>query len=256
MYYIVFDLEFNQDFTCDLNNGNTKAYYPYEIIQIGAVKLDSDLNTAAEFNRFIKPVIYSQVSPFITELTGITTEQLVQEETLYKVYLAFLDFIGTSDAVLCSWGRVDIKELHRSLEHFQLDISKLPKQFIDLQPYASLHLNQPKKKQLRLNYTVEALGLPMPYSFHNAIQDAYYTAEILKKIMNPFIKPELYDPADININTRTKQPKKIIDFDTLIKQFEKMYDRPMTEEEQKIIITAYQMGKTGQFIKYETPKEG
>jgi len=43
--------------------------------------------------------------------------------------------------------------------------------------------------------------------------------------------------------------KKIIDVDALIYQFEKMYSREMTEEEKSIIILAYKMGKTNQFLK-------
>jgi hypothetical protein len=36
---------------------------------------------------------------------------------------------------------------------------------------------------------------------------------------------------------------------SLIQQFEKMYDREMTKEEKSIIILAYKMGKTNQFLK-------
>lgn len=249
MYYIVFDLEFNQNIPTDPVEKEKKVSYPYEIIQIGAYKLDADWKTVGSFNRFIKPEIYSEISPFITELTGITTEQLKDEETFAKVYQAFLEFIGTPAAVLCSWSRVDIKELYRSVSYFEQNADMLPKLFLDLQPYASLHLHQPRLKQLRLQYTVEALKIPLLHPFHDAIQDAYYTAEVFRKIMKPTILPEIYNPDNTKRGDRPRQPKRVIDFVALIRQFEKMYNRPMTEEEQTMIKTAYQMGKTGQFVK-------
>ncbi len=96
MYYIVLDLEFNQDFSSlqrlDLK-GNRSLL---EIIQIGAVKLDNNLNTIDSFNRYIKPSIYAKVSEFITELTGITTEQLMKEKEFPQVYHEFTQFIKSS----------------------------------------------------------------------------------------------------------------------------------------------------------------
>lgn len=249
MYYIVFDLEFNQDFTSIQLSGNKASSFPFEIIQIGAVKLDGFMNTVASFDRYVKPTVYSQISPFITELTGITTEQLVNEKTFPEVYHDFIEFIEDSDSVFCIWGKTDMKEIFRNAEYFKLEHRLLPKQFIDLQPYASLHLNQPPKKLLRLQYTVEALEIPLAFPFHNALHDAYYTAEVFKKIRKPSIQPRLYEPIYINVSTKPRQPKRTIDFDALYTQFEKMYERPLTEEERGMIKLAYQMGKTGQFIK-------
>lgn len=249
MNYIVFDLEMNQKLPTDQPDAAKKVSYPYEIIQIGAIKLASEWNTAAEFNRFIRPVIYPEISPFITELTGITTQQLIYEAAFPEVFQDFLTFTGSTDAVLVSWGKTDIRELFRSADYFQLDHSLLPRQYIDIQPYASLHLKQPNKKLLRLQYVVEALNIAKPYPFHNAFHDAWYTAEIFKKIMNPGIQPKLYDPSCKKTDLRPRLPRRTIDFDAVISQFEKMYQRPMTEEEKAIIKLSYQMGKTGQFIK-------
>ena len=199
MYYIVFDMEFNQDFSSVITLDDQKASYPSEIIQIGAVKLDADFNTKATFNRFVKPTLYSQISPFITELTGITTGQLSEEEPFPKVYEAFLDFIEADDSIFCVWGMTDMKELFRTTEYFKLEQKRLPKQYINLQPYASLHFNQSQKKLLRLQSTVEALTIPQIYPFHNALHDAFYTAEVLKVIWRPSIQPKLYDPIHINV---------------------------------------------------------
>jgi len=252
MYFIVFDMEFNQDFTTVSVDNNQRPPVSFEIIQIGAVKMDENLHTVDTFNRYVKPTIYSLISPFITELTGITTEQLKDEKPFPEVFEDFLAFINAPDAIFCSWGKSDMKVLYRSVEYYQINKDMMPKLFLDLQPYASLHLNKPKKMLLRLQHTVEALNLPINRPFHDALQDALYTGEILKAIYKPYMKPIVYHPTLDQAKFKARQVKKIIDFEGLLKQFERMYKREMTEEEQSLIKLAYQMGKTGQFLKEAT----
>lgn len=252
MNYIVFDLEFNQyipNTIMDEKDSQTdkKVVYPFEIIQIGAVKLDSDYHRISTFNCFIKPTIYTRVSPFVTELTGITTEQLIAEETFPNVYRTFLDFIGDTDSVFCTWGMSDIKELFCNTKYHQLDNKYLPKKYINIQPLVSLHFGLSSIKLLRLQTAVESLNIPINQTFHDASSDAYYTSEIFIKLRPSYREAQTYDPDKISI--RTVRPKKSIDVEGLIKQFEKMYNREFSEEEKGIVLLAYKMGKTHQFIK-------
>ncbi len=60
MNYIIFDLEFNQGY-----NNQIEIKCPFEIIQIGAVKLNENLTTIDTFNALVKPEIYSNLNPFI-----------------------------------------------------------------------------------------------------------------------------------------------------------------------------------------------
>lgn len=247
MHYIIFDLEFNQDFSSLQGFDRKRSYYPFEIIQIGAIKLDMEFNTADTFCRYVKPTIYSKISPFISELTGITTEQLLNEELFPEVYKDYLEFIGDADSVLCIWGMSDIKELFRNAEYHQLNRNYLPRRYINIQPCISTYLDLPPYNLLRLEHAVKTLHIPLIYDFHNALYDAYYTAELFKKIYTFSIQPKLYDPSYINVKPR--QQKRVIDTHKLLQQFDKMYDRKMTEEEQAIIQLAYKMGRTNQFLK-------
>lgn len=267
MQYIIFDLEFNQDFS-SLNDSVLNEYanisykkserlskdfviqnrYPFEIIQIGAIKLDDRFQGIASFNRFIKPTIYSKVSTFITELTGITTEQLMIEEEFPVVYNDFLDFIGDSDSILCIWGMSDVKELFKNAEYHQLSRKPIPRRYINIQPFVSKHFHLPNNTLIRLQHAVEFLNINQTYNFHNALNDAYYTAEVFKKIYHQSMEPQIYNPTYVAPRP-PKKPKKEIDYESLIQQFEKMQAREMTEEEQDIIKLAYKMGKTNQFVK-------
>lgn len=249
MSFIIFDLEFNQDFSSLQNFDRNNSYYPFEIIQIGAIKLDLEFNTVATFNRYVMPTFYTKINPFITELTGITTEQLLSEEPFPEIYEAYTQFIDGTDSVFCIWGMSDIKGLIKNAEDHQLNHKGLPKMFINLQPHVSMHLNLPRKNLLRLQHAVEVLNIPITYTFHNAFHDAFYTAEVFKKIYNSSIQPKHYDPSNMTIRPRPKHPRREIDIDKLLQQFEKMYVREMTEEEQRMIKLAYKMGRTHQFLK-------
>jgi len=248
--YIVFDLEFNQDFSDESDetvksaNGNM---YPFEIIQIGAVKLDYSLNVIETFNRYIRPDIYKKVSPFIEKLTGINTEMLTNQKTFSETYSEFTEFIEDTNSIFCTWGMSDIKELYKSAKYYKQNVNLLPKMFINIQPHASLYFKIPKKTQLPLQSVVDMLQISTVREFHNALNDAYYTAEVFKKIYNGTLQPVIYNPD--YIKPRIRQQKRIIDAESLIKQFEKMYDRTIDEEEKSMIILAYKMGKTGQFLK-------
>lgn len=248
MNYIIFDLEFNQSYNSSKENKCiVNKDCPFEIIQIGAVKLNERLQSIGNIDRLVKPVIYTVLNPFVEKLTGITINDLNSANSFKEIYAEFIDFIGNDETMLCVWGKADIKELFRNIQYHQLDTSSISKKYIDLQRYASRYLNCPKGTSIGLSNAVKLLNISFKNEFHNAFADAYYTAEIFKKIYNEKLEPKIYNHSRHNrLNTYSKE-KKNIDTHGLIKQFEKMFNRKMTEEEIKIIKLAYIMGKTNQF---------
>lgn len=65
MRYIVFDLEWNQGYS---SKEESEKPLPFEIIEIGAVKLDENLNVIDSFHRIIKPVVYTELFKYTREL--------------------------------------------------------------------------------------------------------------------------------------------------------------------------------------------
>jgi len=252
MNYIIYDLEFNQknhNATEPINNTPeteiiNSTSLTFEIIQIGAVKLDENFQTISTFNTLIKPTVYKLIHPVVENLTKITDAKVASCKDFVHVYEDFLKFIGNDEITFCIWGVVDIKELVRNLKFHNLSTSYVPKYF-DVQKYASKYLKAPEKSRIGLRNAIELLNIPIEGEFHDAFNDAYYTAEVFKLIHNENIKPMIYTPAPTR---RISQPKEKIDTFSLINQFEKMYNREMSEEEKSIIKLAYMMGKTRQFI--------
>lgn len=249
MNYIIFDLEFNQYYNSKNDNKiKHKLNCPFEIIQIGAIKLDKDLQTVETFDRLIKPELYTEIHPFVEHLTGISAEQLALGKSFKEVYKDFLTFIGDEKSIFSTWGNSDMKELFRNLQCHKLPTASFPKEYIDIQAYASEYLNCPENTSVSLRNAVEMLKLPLKEDFHNALNDAYYTAQIFTKLYNKNLRISKYIPERSRRKKREPHKKAKVDAPSLIKQFEKMYNREMSDEEVSIIKLAYLMGKSGQFL--------
>ena len=242
MKYIIFDLEFNQ--SC--NKEDKVLQLPFEIIQIGALKLDENFKTISTFNKLIKPTVYKYILPYIQELTKITDKMVSTSQNFIEVYYDFMNFIGKEDITFIIWGTVDLKELYKNILYFELPTKNLPKLYIDIQDYASKHFRVPGGKRIGLKNAIDFLNISISEELHNAFNDAYYTTEVFKNLYNDSIEPKIYSHNTIRIKS---EPKKIIDYDGLIIQIEKMYNRKLTSEEISMIKLAYNMGKTNQFLK-------
>ncbi|CDM69027.1 Exonuclease family protein [Clostridium bornimense] len=193
MNYIIYDLEFNQRYPKEMepisNNINT---YPFEIIQIGAIKLNESLEIIDTFNSLIKPTMYPIIHPFIEELTNITNSKVSSCKLFKEVYNDFLNFIGTDDNVFCVWGTTDLKELFKTLEFYDIPYNLGPEKYIDIQSYASRYFNIPSGSKIGLKNATALLNIENPLEFHDAFNDAYYTAKIFMKIYNNDIRPAYY----------------------------------------------------------------
>ncbi|GAA0182790.1 3'-5' exonuclease [Clostridium sediminicola] len=195
MNFIIFDLEYNQSLKSrkeEMIENSSKI--PFEIIQIGAVKLDGDFNTISTFSKFIKPEIYSELHPFVKKLTGITIDELNTAMNFSQVYNEFIKFINNNRNVLCVWGMSDMKELFRNADYHKLDTEQLPRDYINIQFYASKYLNCPKGTNIGLSNAVDLLHIPIKNEFHNAFCDASYTATVFKIIYSEKVQIRTYYP--------------------------------------------------------------
>ncbi|MBU3143200.1 3'-5' exonuclease [Clostridium sp. CF012] len=256
MNYIIFDLEFNQGYNFGVEPKTlTNPKCPFEIIQIGAVKLNENLERIGALDVLIKPEIYTTLNPFVKELTGITIDELNSGKSFKEMYSEFIEFMKADKSVLCVWGVADIKELFRNIEYHELDSTMVPTEYINIQSYASSALNCQKGINIGLGNAAKLLGIPIENQFHDAFNDAFYTAEVFKKIHSNEIKARLYNPHKHKRLDRSSTENYKLDTCNLMRQFEKMFEREMTAEEKSIINLAYIMGKTNQFQIPQSPNK-
>ncbi|MBX4261623.1 exonuclease domain-containing protein [Clostridium estertheticum] len=254
MNYIVFDLEFNQGYNFTKETKETKETKsaidpkcPFEIIQIGAIKLNDNFETISTLDMFVKPEIYTTLNPFVKRLTGLTIDELNTGKSFKEMYEIFSNFITSDRSVLCVWGVADITELFRNIAYYELDSTIVPLEYINIQSYASKKLSCEKGINIGLSNAAKLLDIPIESQFHDALNDAYYTAEVFKKIYTKNPETSIYNPSKRKRVARLNTENYKTDFPNLMKQFGKMFERELTVDEKSIIKLAYIMGKTNQF---------
>lgn len=210
MSYIVIDLEFNQAYDFDDNNPtilNPKCRF--EVIQIGAVKLNGNFEIIDKANYFIKPKLYKRIHPYVQKITGLTMKDLENKKTFPEVFKDFSDFAYTEgeDKILCVWGKSDIKALYRNLSFYGIVSSPLIIKYIDVQKLATAYLKYSKGGTIGLKNAAEALGLATEEPFHDAYYDALYTAKILNIVKTDPLQIKIFNSAHIidkNNNSESK----------------------------------------------------
>lgn len=253
-HYIVLDLEFNQAFP--FKNGKKAEPVPecpFEIIQIGAVKLDEAFEPKDTFDIMISPKIYPRLHPFVEKITGITQERLKNQPSFPEAYQAFLKFIGDGPSILCSWGEDDIKSLFRNIFYYDLGIDKLTDSYLNVQSFASSYLNLEAGRAIGLKNAVSELGLPENAAFHNALHDAAYTAEIFKIVHPAQIVPKTFQP----LTMLAKKPRRAkTDTRALLACAEEKLERELTEDEKKLVKLAYTLGRNRTFDVVPSAEKG
>ena len=133
--YIVFDLEWNQGEAPVTRDNKTLVF---EIVEIGAVKLNEKREKIGEFTRLIKPQVHKHMHRITGKLIHLSMEDLEQGEKFQDVAKEILEWCG-DDPKFCTWGPLDLTEFQRNLDFFgQPLLSDRPLAFYDVQSSTAL----------------------------------------------------------------------------------------------------------------------
>ncbi len=172
--YIVFDLEWNQGKTVKEKNGKA---LPFEIIEIGAVRLDENRNRTGEFSRLVRPQVYKKMHKITEDLIHISMDDLQSGDDFITVITDFLKWCG-EEPTFCTWGPLDLTELQRNMDFYDIPLlSDRPLPFYDVQKLFSIQYEDGKMRR-SLEHATESLGMNKDSAFHRALSDADYTARI------------------------------------------------------------------------------
>ncbi len=177
MNYIVFDLEWNQSSTPE---GEVSAI-PFEIIEIGAVKLDDAKRKIGSFHELIRPSVYQKMHRITGKLIHLKMDELENADRFPNVAKRFLAWCG-SDVTFCTWGPLDLTELQRNMAYYHMPpLSHGPLPFLDVQKLFSISCED-KKSRRSLEHAIDFLKIEKDIPFHRAFSDAYYTAKVLQRL--------------------------------------------------------------------------
>ncbi|MCE5343044.1 MAG: exonuclease domain-containing protein [Eubacteriales bacterium] len=184
MHYIVMDLEWNQP-----TSFNTPVFRQigdsllFEVIQIGAVKLDEHFSVLEELSIPVRPTHYVNIHPRVRRMTRLGREELCDAPAFPEAMEQFAGWCG-EDYIFLTWGGDDISVLRQNLDffHYEGECAKM----YDVQRYyaEAFELGIHQKS---LKGAMEHLEIAQDEhrDFHNAVNDAYYTALVLQKLPEP-----------------------------------------------------------------------
>ena len=181
MNYIVMDMEWNQPWP---GSPSSKKVLPVqirgEIIQIGAVRVTEDQEVADEFQVMIKPKYYRHLNRRVSKLTGIKESRLREEGVPFPEAIAeFRQWCG-EDIIFLTWGFADIGILRENLQLFEMD-SAFTERWYNAQMIFNAQTDG-STSQKALKTAMEIFGIEATRPAHDALGDAFHTAQICAKL--------------------------------------------------------------------------
>ena len=183
MQYIVIDLEWNQPMSYQSHvYRQVGDRLIFEMIQIGAVKLDEHFQVADSISIPIRPQHYVKIHPRIKRMTHLGADELADAPTFLEAMDQFVAWCG-EDYTLLTWGCDDVSVLKQNMDFFDCKVSLPP--LCDIQRLFSDVYKCKERKGLKA--AMEMLNIEPDESrfFHNAVHDAYYTALVFAKMPDP-----------------------------------------------------------------------
>ncbi|MBO6197668.1 MAG: exonuclease domain-containing protein [Butyrivibrio sp.] len=218
--YIVFDLEWNQGDAPVTKDNKTLVF---EIVEIGAVKLNEKREKIDEFAKLIKPQVHKHMHRITGKLIHLSMEDLEQGERFQDVAKEFLEWCG-EDPKFCTWGPLDLTEFQRNLDFFGMPLlSDRPLAFYDVQKLYSLAYDNGKSRR-GLESAIDELGIGKDIPFHRALADAEYTAKIFRRLGEKALTRISFDTY---VTPKTKKQEIRITFDN----YEKYISREFANKE-------------------------
>ena len=197
MDYVILDIEFNgRKFASDL---------PMEVIEIGAVRLDSHLRHMDEFSALIKPVYFSKLNSFIKKKTGIPQEDIDQAAGFVKVISDFISWLNQSESyLLFTWGGEDLKRII-----YDTRMHKLDDAYWMAADYFDLLKGFTRYKNVTNDVSVEGalidLNIIPSGSAHRALDDAKMTSEVFRAIFDKLDFAHIQQFKDVYSNAKERR---------------------------------------------------
>lgn len=161
-------------------NGPTPPGQQNEIIEIGVCALDVATGERRERRSLLVKPERSRVSPFCTELTTLTEEQVDGGIPFREACALLQEEYRSGERVWASYGAYDRNQFVRQCESFAVAY-----------PFSAYHINVKKlfavahrlPKQVGMAGALKRLGIPLEGTHHRGGDDAWNIALILARLL-------------------------------------------------------------------------
>lgn len=207
-------MEWNQSST---RQEEEVATLPFEIIEIGAIKMNDARVMISEFSRLIKPSVYHEMNQITSKLIHLQMQELERGKPFAEVAEEFLEWCGEESYLFCTWGTLDLTELQANMKFYNMTpLSDRPIAYLDVQKLFSLAFEDGKSRRT-LEYAVDRMAIEKDIPFHRAFSDAYYTARIFALIAEQHEEVLRYVSYDIFHPPTCREQEIHIRFDNYVK---------------------------------------
>ncbi len=182
MEYVILDLEWDSMFF------PKEKRFINHILQIGAVRLDSEFNTVSTFEATVKSEISNRVSSRFAKLTGITSEKMragIPFDEAVEGYNRFAE----GAKVTMTWSNSDLYTIIENEENLLKKGTKFCFEgYLDLQKLVQGELKNhgyDSKNQISLESAAQLMGIDTDgYELHTALDDCLVCAELFRLCYN------------------------------------------------------------------------
>lgn len=178
--HIVIDLEFNPIRKTDIKNK-----LDYEIIEIGAVRINAAGLICDSFSRLVQPELNDSIAPRVGSMTGIRFCDVACAPKLKKVLSDFTEWIGSPNARMVSWSRSDQIQLNAECACKEIRLPEQMGKWLDLQAiYPKVMGIASPGRQMSLRDAAAWYGTCVdPSRAHRALYDAEIAAMMMSQLI-------------------------------------------------------------------------
>ncbi len=177
--YVIIDLEM-----CNVNRKwmNNGTVLHKEIIQIGAVIVDSSYHIIDTFSTYVKPV-HGKIDHIITDITGIRQNMVKKAPLLQEAIGKLSRWIGPRRVIFLSWSNTDYHQMIQEMKAKKIrnrKMFKMMERWTDFQKSFDEMLGT--RRQISLYDALEMAQIRPAGKAHDGLCDAYNTARLFVKI--------------------------------------------------------------------------
>jgi len=151
-----------------------------EIIEIGVCMLDIATGERSHNQGLLVKPTRSKISPFCTQLTTLTEEQLNTAMTFEQACTILLSEYDASRRTWASYGDYDRWKMQTQCETFGIPY-----------PFGPTHINVKNllalqyqlKREIGLDRALDLLHLPLEGTHHRGMDDAWNIAAVLERVL-------------------------------------------------------------------------
>ena len=194
-YLLCVDLEATCDEVLEPEAPRALVVMPDEMetIEVGMVVLDlRTLNKIGSFQRYVRPTLHPQLTPFCIKFTSIQQVDVDAAETFGRVAEEVATFLARyPTAAWASWGHYDADQLDADAARSGCITAFSALEYFDVE---EIHRNAFASPSMGLRLAAETLGLGWSGRYHRGIDDAENLANVVACLLTQARRSSVVNP--------------------------------------------------------------